>query len=172
MPIPSLHGPAAAGALEYSVHPANALFRRELARVFGDSVDYTRMLIIPTFQSARVDLVAMGAHAEEEKDRLFQTFYDWATGVCKRLQGAGHWADFTDPATGLPALGDRFTGVYPDVIGMQAMLNYDVIDTGCCKIITHPRFGTKVYPATMFTTAPLEDLLGAIQAQPPPASPA
>jgi len=34
------------------------------------------------------------------------------------------------------------------------LLRYDMIDTGCCKLISHPDWQTKVYPATLFTSAP------------------
>ena len=52
--------------------------------------------------------------------------------------------------------GERGPGWYPDVIGSQMLLQYTMLDTGCCKLIAHPRWQTKVYPATLFTTAPLE----------------
>lgn len=76
--------------------------------------------------------------------------------------------------------GERCSSIYPDVLGAQMLLRYDVISANCCSILSHPRYGTKVpnvvctgaidftlffsysfplpqvYPATMFTTAPLE----------------
>lgn len=64
--------------------------------------------------------------------------------------------DLTDPCSGLPVLSERGGSYYPDVIGGQMLLNYDIIDTGCCKLLSHPKWHTKVYPATLFTTAPLE----------------
>lgn len=66
--------------------------------------------------------------------------------------------DLTDPCSGLPVLSERGGEFYPDVIGGQMLLSYDVIDTGCCKLLSHPRWQTKVYPATMFSNAPLEIL--------------
>jgi len=35
---------------------------------------------------------------------------------------------------------------------------------GCLQILLHPIWGSAVYPATMFTTAPLDTLLKAIEA--------
>ena len=86
-------------------------------------------------------------------------------------------------------------------MGAQALLRYDVVDTGCCKILSHPRWQTKarlvaqcysiylfiyllllllllfytaalfltmqIYPATMFTTAPLDALVAAIDTEHP-----
>eukprot|EP00729_Bicosta_minor_P018760 gene18760-32336_t len=116
--------------------------KEDLGRVFP-GVDMANMLIVPTFQPCKCDLVAMGPEPEAEKDRLLEN-------------AQGHWADLTDPCSGFPVYGERGPGWYPDVIGSQMLLQYTMLDTGCCKLIAHPRWQTKVYPATLFTTAPLE----------------
>ena len=36
------------------------------------------------------------------------------------------------------------------------------LNAGCCKVLLHPTWGSAVYPATLFTTAPLDKLLEAI----------
>ena len=55
-------------------------------------------------------------------------------------------------------LGPSGAQVYPDVHGAQKLLKYDVLNTGCCSVLSHPRWGTGVYPATMFARAPEEVL--------------
>ena len=94
-----------------------------------------------------------------------------ANAVCDSLAAAGHWADYTDPASGYPvcpwaarrraarstprppphpvplqhqARGERGASIYPDVLGAQMFLKYDVISANCCSILSHPLFGTKV----------------------------
>ena len=64
-------------ALECSVHTLPKPLLREFRHVFGDQylVDSAgehdkELLAIPTNQRAREDLVAIGDHIEEEKDRL------------------------------------------------------------------------------------------------------
>lgn len=32
--------------------------------------------------------------------------------------------------------------------------NFSVMNAGCCKVLLHPLWGSAVYPATLFTTAP------------------
>lgn len=81
--------------------------------------------------------------------------------------------------------GARCASIYPDVLGAQMLLRYDVISANCCSILSHPRFGTKVrgvtaglrltptmllpppppkvYPATLFTTAPMETTVAALR---------
>jgi len=78
--------------------------------------------------------------------------------------------DLADPCSGLPVLGERGGSFYPDVIGGQMLLNYDVIDTGCCKLLAHPRWHTRVYPATLFTTAPLDVATAVLRGDAPEAA--
>ena len=42
------------------------------------------------------------------------------------------------------AMGERHGGIYPEVLGAQHFLKYESINTGCCSILHHPVFGTKV----------------------------
>jgi hypothetical protein len=79
-------------------------------------------------------------------------FVMWAKKVCTSLQQKGHWADLTDPCSGYPIFGERGPGWYPDVIGGQMLLQYSMIDTGCCKLIAHPKWQTKV---SLACTVPL-----------------
>eukprot|EP00035_Acanthoeca_spectabilis_P006267 m.122593 g.122593 ORF g.122593 m.122593 type:complete len:175 (-) comp13425_c0_seq4:65-589(-) len=141
--------------IEYSVHRILPRMIPDLERVFP-GVDLTNTLVVPTFQECKCDLIANGPEPDAEKDRLLETFVAWAKVVCAALRADGHWADLTDPCSGLPVLSERGGSYYPDVIGGQMLLNYDIIDTGCCKLLSHPKWHTKVYPATLFTTAPLE----------------
>lgn len=147
--------------IEYSVHKVLPRMKEDLQRVFPD-VDITNCLIIPTFQKCNCDLVASGPVADAEKDRLLENFVDWAKACCETLQAKGHWADLTDPCSGYPVYGERGPGWYPDVIGSQMLLRYDMIDTGCCKLISHPDWQTQVYPATLFTSAPYDLVLEAL----------
>ncbi|KAK9723083.1 hypothetical protein K7432_002142 [Basidiobolus ranarum] len=149
-------------ALEYSIHPCTKRFRKELEFVFP-KVDLTAGLVVPTFQPCVYDLVAVGEEVAKEKDDKLENFFDWATRVCKYLQEKGFWADFTDPASGYPAFSERGPSYYPDVIGAEMFLKYELVNAGCCQIMYHPIYGTKSYPATMFTTAPVEELSLAIQ---------
>eukprot|EP00039_Didymoeca_costata_P013840 m.216756 g.216756 ORF g.216756 m.216756 type:complete len:491 (+) comp15881_c0_seq9:1318-2790(+) len=141
--------------LEYSVHNVLPRMKQDLKAVFPE-IDIDKLLIIPTFQSCNCDLVAIGVEAESEKDRLLKSFVEFGKKVCGLLREKQHWADLTDPCSGYPVIGERGSGLYPDVNGSWMLLRYDLIETGCCKLISHPKWGTKVYPATMFTTAPLD----------------
>ncbi|KAF9296516.1 hypothetical protein BGZ74_010305 [Mortierella antarctica] len=77
----------------------------------------------------------------------------------------------TDPASGFPNYTERGRDIYPDVEGCHMLLKYDFQAAGCCKILLHPNWGSKVYPATFFTTAPLDvlqNILEQVQQEYPP----
>ena len=74
--------------------------------------------------------------------------------ICDRIRAHGYWADFIDPCSGLPMLTQNCNKVYSEVDGMQCLLNYKAYSAGFCKILTHPVWGSSVYPATIFTHCP------------------
>ncbi|CAM9442333.1 unnamed protein product [Pylaiella littoralis] len=138
--------------LEVSLHTCPRALSRELSHVFP-GVDLEACLAVPTSQKAEMDLVAVGDAVEAEKDRLLNSFATFAARLCKQLRDAGFWADYIDPCSGLPMLtgGNK---VYSEVEGMQLLLQYQVMNAGSCKVLLHPQWGSAVYPASLFCTAP------------------
>ncbi|GAB5035059.1 Hypothetical protein NocV09_02300740 [Nannochloropsis oceanica] len=122
-----------------------------------------QLLILPTIQRSRVDTVRFGVDVEEEKDRCLEYFADFARPLCESLRSQGHWADFIDPCSGLPMMTPHCTRPYNEVAGFEHLLRYTTQNAGCCKILLHPRWGSSCYPATIFTTAPLENVQAAIK---------
>jgi hypothetical protein len=72
----------------------------------------TDLLVVPTCQRSEVDLVTTGEKADDEKDRLLESFVEWAVAVCGRLSSAGYWCDYIDPCSGLP-VSDRQCAITP-----------------------------------------------------------
>lgn len=130
------------------------MHRDEVAAVFP-GIDVTNMLIIPTCQRADLDLVRIGSEIENEKDRLLERFVDFAAKVCSSLIDAGHWADYIDPSSGLPMIHKETGSVYGEVQALAALLGYQTQNAGCCTIVLHPHWGSSVYPASIFTKAPV-----------------
>jgi len=48
--------------------------------------------------------------------------------------------------------------VFSEVDSAQQLLGYNVQNCGCCKILLHPKWGSSVYPASIFTNAPVSDV--------------
>jgi hypothetical protein len=122
----------------------------EMQRIFGNELDMTKMYMIPLFRKTTANLVGIGADVEAEKDAQLEAFFAEATQFVSLLKASGHWADYTDPASGFPVQSERGASTYPDVLGAQMLLKMDVMAANCCSILSHPQYGTKVYPCTMF----------------------
>lgn len=122
-----------------------------------------QLWIIPVFQKCLVDILGTGQAVEEEKARCLENFYLFGLSICRAVVQAGWWADITDPASGLPMLSSYSSdegprGFYPDVHGCQRLLGYELTNCGCCAVLSHPKYGTRVYPSTIFAQCPLEVL--------------
>ncbi|KAG0339913.1 hypothetical protein BG000_001077 [Podila horticola] len=148
--------------LEYSVHACPKRMARDLTTVFPGK-DLSKLLVVPTFQKCLHEMVAWDAEIAKEKDDRLDDFIRWSKAIHKRLEQLGHWSDMTDPASGYPCYSERGRDVYPDVDGCQVLLKYDFQNAGCCKILLHPVWGSKIYPATFFTTAPADVLQTVVQ---------
>lgn len=153
--------------LECSLHHLPKPLLREFSHVFNDghvrfglpfngNNNKLVLLAIPTNQRAREDLVAVGDHIEAEKDRLLNVFLTFGKYICEALRSKGYWADYIDPCSGLPMISLNCNKVYSEVDGMECLLNYKAYNAGFCKILTHPKWGSAVYPATIFVYAPVE----------------
>lgn len=157
--------------IECSVHTLPKPLIREFRHVFGEKYQQDmdsmledgnngfELLAIPTNQQAREDLVAVGDEIEFEKDRLLNVFLDFGKEICERIRAMGYWADYIDPCSGLPMITRDCNKVYSEVDGMECLLNYRAYNAGFCKVLTHPKWGTSVYPATMFCYAPRESVI-------------
>jgi hypothetical protein len=86
----------------------------------------------------------------------------FAKAVCAELEAGGHWADYIDPCSGLPMVHRDTGAVYGEVEALCALLGYQSQNAGCCKIVLHPRWGSSVYPASLFARAPLAAVAGAL----------
>eukprot|EP01104_Vermistella_antarctica_P015608 TRINITY_DN5168_c0_g1_i1.p1 TRINITY_DN5168_c0_g1~~TRINITY_DN5168_c0_g1_i1.p1 ORF type:complete len:207 (+),score=16.25 TRINITY_DN5168_c0_g1_i1:204-824(+) len=163
--------------LEWSVHRPPRRFYREIVGTFpdidnqqdvrisgsgGKDSPVNPLLVVPTFQPSRVDLLAIGVDAEDEKNRLLEKFLKWSNYVRNHIMKKDHWADVSDPCSGVPYFGNRGCSFYPDVEGCRMLLKYRTLQCEACVMILHPRWSSKAYPATFFTTAPLDVLQDAL----------
>eukprot|EP01098_Paradermamoeba_levis_P006915 TRINITY_DN2869_c0_g1_i2.p1 TRINITY_DN2869_c0_g1~~TRINITY_DN2869_c0_g1_i2.p1 ORF type:complete len:211 (+),score=29.41 TRINITY_DN2869_c0_g1_i2:56-634(+) len=144
--------------IEYSVHQIkNRRFFQEICKVFPEeNLNIETLLIIPTWQPAQVDLAGVGPEIEEEKDRLLENFFRWGNELRDLIQSKGFWADYTDPATGLPVHSSRGNLYYNDLEGISHLSpNFPRVWFGDCALLSHPTWGTAAYPATFFSSCPL-----------------
>jgi hypothetical protein len=49
---------------------------------------------------------------------------------------------------------------------MECLLGYRAYNAGFCKILTHPKWGSAVYPATIFAYAPSDQAIALANSYP------
>jgi hypothetical protein len=151
------------GELEYSIHSCPLLLRDDLQKVFPTIPDAKTAHVIPTMQRTRTSMTEFTQESENDKNELLNIFTDFAKEFANRITELGYWVDYTDPASGYPVLTQPGGRLYSDVDACEILLRYR-IDTvgGTCRILSHPTWGTSVYPATIFTMAPLDIITNVI----------
>lgn len=155
---------ACSDLLQVSAHSIKSKsFLREAAFIFPPIDFKNGLIVIPTMQHAKEDLVKVGEEIEKEKDRLLETFFEFAKKFCAKVQEAGGWADYIDPCSGLPMITSDCNKVFGEVQSAEVLLNYNTMNCGCCKVLLHPTWGSSVYPASIFTTASEDLVLSALK---------
>eukprot|EP01079_Euglenida_sp_SAG-EU17-18_P009463 gene9463-1702_t len=83
----------------------------------------------------------------------------WFAGLQQSIKAQGHWTDFADPVSGMPALSPRGSSPYCESSAAEHLLPYQLVHIGDsgggCSVISHPTWSLAIYPATLFSTAPL-----------------
>jgi len=111
-----------------------------------------------------MDIIQTGAPVDEEKDFCLERFLSFAKKVTDRLIADGHWSDYVDPCSGLAMVNKASQSIYGEVDALVTLPNYQTTNSGCCKVVLHPQWGSAVYPATIFTKAPKDALAAAVAA--------
>ena len=109
-----------------------------------------------------MDLVQTGENVDIEKDFCLERFVDFAKRVTDALRAGGYWCDYIDPCSGLSMINRDSQHVYGEVDALVTLLNYQTPNSGCCKVVLHPTWGSAVYPARLFAKAPVSALRVAI----------
>jgi ribosomal protein S18 acetylase RimI-like enzyme len=155
--------------IEVSIHELPRLMRRDLLLVLpswpissyeGQGERGEKLYAICTAQRASLELVNWGPEAAQQKDFLLERFAEWANMVCDMLTKRGFpLCDFIDPCSGLPARTKGCTIVYPEVDAFETLLKYKTYNASGCRVISHPSWGTRIYPASVLAVAPITTLL-------------
>jgi len=154
--------------IEVSVHKCPKALIRELERIFPE-VELVggehALLAVPTSQHTKMDLVRVGEEVEDEKDLRLERFAELGERVRKSLAQQGYWCDYIDPCSGLPMHGENNSNVYSECDGFQLLLGYRTQKSGPCTMLLHPKWGSAVYPASMFALTPYSVLCSALESE-------
>ncbi|XP_070565050.1 cobalamin trafficking protein CblD-like [Ptychodera flava] len=121
----------------------------------GDS----KLTVVTLCQKTTNDMSGWSPAVEKERNELTDYFVEGAQEICQLLQSEGYWADFIDPASGLAYYGPHTNTALFETDERYKTLGFDIVDLGCCKVISHHLWGTHAFVGSVFTNAPTDSPL-------------
>ena len=137
--------------VQISVHRPSLFMVQNLERVIPDW-NLPILWVVVVLQQARYELAETTPHVEREKERLREKFMRFAFDVAFNLRDRGYLSDLIDPRTGYPLLSRPGEICHDDTAVVKALLGFPVT-TNKCSVLTHPAWGSAVYPSTLFASA-------------------
>ncbi|XP_059145600.1 cobalamin trafficking protein CblD-like [Physella acuta] len=151
-----MSGPTCTDKLEYRAHNCPTLLRKEFKELFPQRniMDGTLVIITISLKTEN-DMTIWSSEVEQEREKLLEMFIQGAVELCQAFDDSGFWADFIDPSSGKPFKSPHTNFTLFETDERYRKLGFDIRDLGCCKVISHPVWGTRSYIGSLFTNAPL-----------------
>lgn len=112
------------------------------------------MTVITVSLKSDNDMSTWNNAVDIERELLTEKFVDKARQICQTLEQAGFWADFIDPSSGTLHTNNQTShATFFETDERYRHLGFEIIDNGCCKVISHHKWGTKAYVGAILTTA-------------------
>jgi len=135
--------PKASDVLECIAQDCPHLIRKDFSRLFPKRDVTSGVLTVVTLaQKTENDMSGWNEAVEFEREELIACFIDAAKEICTQLNEAGYWADFVDPSSGRPYLGQYTNDTLFETDERYRHLGFCIEDLGCCKVISHRQWGT------------------------------
>jgi len=149
-------GPGPADTMEYRAHACPKMLKTDFQELFPKmDLSNTNLTIVLCSLKAATDQATWSTLVEAEREKLMENFIQGATEVCMTFEEEGFWADFIDPFSGKPYKAPHTNFTMFETDERYRQLGMDIRDLGCCKVISHPVWGTYCFIGTIFTDAPV-----------------
>jgi len=140
--------------MDIEVNTAPTLLRKELAPMFNDQdLSQGPLSVITLSFFTDHDMSTWSDEVETEREKMTHDSVVHCKEICGRLKEEGYWADFIDPSSGTPHFSSHTNHTLFETNECYKQLGFDIEDLGCCKVITHRKFGRHVFVATIVTNA-------------------
>jgi len=140
--------------MDLEVHTAPTLLRKEMAALFPEQDLSSGPLSIITLSfKTENDMSKWSDEVEEEREKLTEHTVINCKEVCGRLREEGYWADFIDPCSGTPHFSAHTNTTMFETDEKFRLLGFRIEDLGCCKVISHNKFGRNVFVGCIVTNA-------------------
>lgn len=143
--------------VEVTVQECPRLLKKEMKHLFpGMTFDGINVSLMNITQKTEHDMKVWSEKMEQEREILTASFISSATAICSTLRRCGYWADFIDPSSGRPYLGKFTNHALFETDDAYKLMGFRIEDLGCCKVLQHVAWGSRVFVGTLFTDAPTD----------------
>uniref|UniRef100_A0A0B7B8R0 Methylmalonic aciduria and homocystinuria type D protein, mitochondrial n=2 Tax=Arion vulgaris TaxID=1028688 RepID=A0A0B7B8R0_9EUPU len=156
----TISSPTASDKMEYRAHSCPTLLRKEFRELFPDRNIMEGDLTVVTISLKTVnDMTLWSSEVEREREEMLEIFIQGSLEICQAFEDSGYWADFIDPGSGKPFKGPHTNFTLFETDERYRKLGFEIQDLGCCKVISHPVWGTRSYIGCLFTSASIDNPL-------------
>nr|CAB3263877.1 methylmalonic aciduria and homocystinuria type D homolog, mitochondrial-like [Phallusia mammillata] len=136
--------------VELAIQDCPKVLQRDITSMFMN-MPKKKITVITITQKTQNDMSAWNQHVEEERDKLLQNFITTATEICHLLRANSIWCDFIDPSSGQPFFSQYTNHTLFETDDRYNHLGFRIEDLGCCKVITHKKWGSHIFVGSIFT---------------------
>lgn len=142
-------------------HNIPTVLRKDLGSMFPEQPDMAAVITL-SFHTEN-DMSKWSEEVESEREEVTHASVLHCKEICGRLRDEGYWADFIDPSSGTPHFSAHTNHTLFETDERYRLLGFSIEDLGCCKVVSHNKFGRHVFVATIVTNASSEsDVVGNI----------
>jgi len=154
-----LDDPKSFNQFECVAHECPHFLFRDFCDIFPSyNANWKTLTVITLGQKPqeRVTVEQLTDDAGKAKVMLVESFIEAATDICEVLHEAGFWADFIDPTSGRPYIGNHLvTAAGYEADDRYRRFGFEIQTSGACKVLLHHTWGSRPYVGCLFTTTPL-----------------
>jgi len=154
---------------EYAGYSCPELLKRDFLDLFPDrDLRGDNLTVITICRKTEHDMSAWSEASEIERQKHEQFFIFAANLIVEHLNSFHYWADFIHPTSGAASTTDCHVDEIDDLAAQitnatmyqtdlrYARFGFTVEDMGCCRIISHHKWGTHIFVGAIFTNAKLD----------------
>ncbi|XP_076824682.1 cobalamin trafficking protein CblD-like isoform X2 [Clavelina lepadiformis] len=138
--------------VELAMQDCPKILYKDFTTLFLD-MPKSNVTVITVTQKTQNDMTGWSQSVEIEREALLDNFITTATEICQLLKANQFWCDFIDPTSGQAYFGPYTNSALFETDDRYGNLGFQIDDLGCCKVITHKKWGSKVFVGSIVTTA-------------------
>ncbi|XP_034140944.1 methylmalonic aciduria and homocystinuria type D homolog, mitochondrial-like [Drosophila guanche] len=143
--------------LQCNAHECPVLMVQDFQELFPNNPELSQGMTVMTISQKSInDMSSWSSKVIDERESLMEKFVFTAERMCNYLKSLGYWADFIDPSSGRPYNGDYTPATFFETDERYRKFGFEIEDLGCCKVISHSKWGTNLFVGALFTNAPVE----------------